>query len=485
MIFNSITYLLFLVIFAAIYWRFNTGKARHMMVFAASLTFYGFWKVTFIPVMLFSVVLDYFVALKMESTKKISSKKALLTISLIGNLGLLFYFKYLIFFTNNILGFINFIGIEADPILFKIILPLGISFYTFQTISYTVDVFRGHISAEKNFLLYASYVTFFPQLIAGPILRASEVIYQLSSQYRASSNDIYVGIKRIAYGLFLKVILADNIAPLVDDGFNSSIELLSAIDVWTLSFLFGFQIYFDFSAYSHIAIGSARMLGIKFPENFNFPYIALSPRDFWKRWHISLSSWIRDYLYLPLTGTKVIKSGSSEGGLEDAVTQERKNKALFLTWAIMGLWHGANWTFMIWGLYHAFWIFVFRISSKLNLIKWFLQSSFRSFLITLPIMMLGWIPFRAQSVPETFLMWSKVFDLSQYTFLSMRENSYLIAAIILIGFLVTYIISSKSIKFFNSRVLLARGLEAILLIIIIPFILIFLRPISQFIYFQF
>lgn len=485
MIFNSITYLLFLAIFAVIYWKFNTGKIRYLMVFTASLVFYGFWKIIFIPVMLASVVLDYFVALKLETTQKVTHKKALLSLSLLGNLGLLFYFKYLIFFSNNVLGFINIIGIEADPILYKIILPLGISFYTFQTISYTVDVFRGHVNAERNFLLYASYVTFFPQLIAGPILRAREVIYQLSSQYQATPNDIYVGIKRIIYGLFLKVILADNIAPLVDTGFNSSIELLSAIDVWTLSFLFGFQIYFDFSAYSHIAIGSARILGIKFPENFNFPYIASSPRDFWKRWHISLSSWIRDYLYLPLTGTKVIKPGSSEGGLEQAITEERKNQALFLTWAIMGLWHGANWTFVIWGIYHAFWIFLFRISIKIDSIRWLLKSSFRSFIITLPIMMLGWIPFRAQSISETFIMWSKVFDISQYGYLSMRENSYLVAAIILIGFFLTCLISTESKRLLNSNILITRGLEAIILIIIIPFILIFLRPITQFIYFQF
>jgi D-alanyl-lipoteichoic acid acyltransferase DltB (MBOAT superfamily) len=261
--------------------------------------------------------------------------------------------------------------------------------------------------------------------------------------------------------------------------------LLSAIDVWTLSFLFGFQIYFDFSAYSHIAIGSARILGIKFPENFNFPYIASSPRDFWKRWHISLSSWIRDYLYLPLTGTKVIKPGSSEGGLEQAVTEERKNQALFLTWAIMGLWHGANWTFVIWGIYHAFWIFLFRISIKIDSIRWLLKSSFRSFIITLPIMMLGWIPFRAQSISETFIMWSKVFDISQYGYLSMRENSYLIAAILLIGFLLTYLISTESKRLLNFNILITRGLEAVILIIIIPFILIFLRPITQFIYFQF
>jgi len=455
------------------------------MVFIASLSFYGFWKFNFIPVMLFSVILDYFVALRLEHASCPRKRKKLLFISLFGNLGLLFYFKYLIFFSNNAIGLVNLMGISIDPILFKIILPLGISFYTFQTISYTVDVYRGHIKPEKNFLLYASYVTFFPQLIAGPILRAEEVIHQLSSSLRASSLDFYIGFKRIVYGLFLKVILADNIAPLVDVGFNSSVSQLSAIDVWTLSFLFGFQIYFDFSAYSHIAIGSARMMGIKFPENFNFPYIATSPKDFWKRWHISLSSWIRDYLYLPLTGTIVSNKSSSLGGLEQAVTQEKKNKALFLTWAIMGLWHGASWTFVLWGLYHSAWIFIFRLSNKIKVVNIFLSSKVRGFIITLPIMMLGWIPFRAESLNVTFSMWSKVIDFSAYGFLSMRENAYLVAAMLLAGFIVTSFISSKSDYFLSAQPKLFRVLEITFFCLIIPFILIFLRPISQFIYFQF
>ena len=484
MIFNSITYLLFLVIFVSFYWYFNNIKIRNIMVFTASLAFYGFWKVTFIPVMLFSVILDYFVAMKLENANCPIKRKRLLLLSLSGNLGLLFYFKYLIFFSNNVIGFVNLMGLSIDPILFKIILPLGISFYTFQTISYTVDVYRRHIVPEKNFLLYASYVTFFPQLIAGPILRAEEVLYQLRSSFRASSKDFYIGFKRITYGLFLKVILADNIAPLVDVGFNSSISALSAIDVWTLSFLFGFQIYFDFSAYSHIAIGSARMMGIKFPENFNFPYIASSPKDFWKRWHISLSSWIRDYLYLPLTGTVVSNKSSSLGGLEQA-TQDKKNKALFLTWAIMGLWHGASWTFVLWGLYHSAWIFLFRLLNKIKIINVFLSSQIRGFLITLPLMMLGWIPFRAESLDTTFSMWAKVIDISAYGFLSMRENAYLVAALLLTGFILTFIISSKSNSFYLLRPSLHRAIEAIIFCIIIPFILIFLRPISQFIYFQF
>ena len=211
------------------------------------------------------------------------------------------------FFAENFSGLASLFGIEIqiDTFFYNIILPLGISFYTFQTISYTVDVYRGFIKAEKEFVLFATYVTFFPQLVAGPILRAKEVIPQLDKKPLFKLDDLKSGLRKITFGLFLKVVLADNIAPLVDVGFSSDPNLLSAIDVWTLAFLFGFQIYFDFAAYSFIAIGCARVMGMTFPENFNFPYSSISPKEFWKRWHISLSSWIRDYLYLPLAGSKV------------------------------------------------------------------------------------------------------------------------------------------------------------------------------------
>ncbi len=183
---------------------------------------------------------------------------------------------------------------------YNIILPLGISFFTFHSICYSVDVYRGTIKPESNFIVYAIYVAFFPQLVAGPILRAGQVIYQLKTKRVFDLTKLSIGLRRVLYGLFLKVVIADNIAPLVDDGFAQNINFLSAIDVWTLAFLFGFQIYFDFSAYSHIALGSAKMMGIEFPENFNYPYLATSPKEFWKRWHISLSNWFRDYVFLPL-----------------------------------------------------------------------------------------------------------------------------------------------------------------------------------------
>lgn len=481
MIFNSLTYLSLLFIVVTLYWLLPY-RARLLLIFSASLTFYGFWRIEFLPVLLLSTFVDWWVTQKMRGQSE-RSRYHLLLISLTINLGLLFYFKYLIFFADNAVGLANLLGAEIDPIALKIILPLGISFYTFQTISYTVDVYRRFIEPERDFVLYACYVTFFPQLVAGPVLRAAEVTHQFANRVVFSSEHLFAGIRRILYGLFLKVVLADNISPLVDAGYIMPLETMSALDVWTLAFLFGFQIYFDFSAYSHIALGSARLMGINFPENFNFPYLASSPKDFWRRWHISLSSWIRDYLYLPFAGEKV--HDRSTGGLGVATAERKHTKALFLSWAIMGLWHGANWTFLLWGIFHAVVISVYRLiqprtRSLSKHIRWW-----GGIAITLPIMMFAWVPFRAESVDHTFVMWGKIFDPSAYFWLGMRENTYLITALILFGVLSSYAVKEKIVpkmQTFQVGVALA-DISAVA--VMTALVIVFLRPINQFIYFQF
>ena len=362
MIFNSITFLLFLIFIIILYWTLPS-KLKMWMLLIASCIFYGFWKWEYLTIMFASAITDYYTSLEIYKTPSNNKRKRkiLLFLTLFINLGLLFYFKYLYFLSTNINSIISFFGYNFMLPLYKLILPFGISFYTFETISYTVDVYRGLIKPEKKFLNYALFVTFFPKLVAGPIQRASELIPQLVNKSKFTINFISEGLKRILVGLFIKVVIADNISPFVDEAFTSSLINLSAIDVWTMAFLFGFQIYFDFSAYSHIAVGAAKLMGINIPENFNFPYVASSFKDFWKRWHISLSSWIRDYLYLPLSGVKVIKTTGTGGiGEGSDTSKQNKNKALFLTWAIMGLWHGANWTFVFWGLYHASMIFLER-----------------------------------------------------------------------------------------------------------------------------
>jgi len=481
MIFNSLTYVLLLSLVATLYW-FLPYKSRLLLIFVSSLIFYGFWKISFIPILLISVIIDWWIAQRLFKYKKKNRLPLLLT-SLITNLGLLFYFKYLIFFSNNAIGIANLLGAELDPFGLKIILPLGISFYTFQTISYTVDVYRGFIKPEKDFILFACYITFFPQLVAGPILRAKEIIPQFTQKCLFSFDHILIGLRYILFGLFLKTVLADNISIFVDRGFAIDINNLSAIDVWTLAFLFGFQIYFDFSGYSFIAIGSARLMGIKFPKNFDFPYISSSPKEFWKRWHISLSSWIRDYLYLPLNKKKI--ENRSVDGFNKSFKSPGNLKSLFITWGIMGFWHGANWTFLIWGIYHAILISLNRLIEPFAKKLSNFSKSVIGVLITLPLIMLSWIPFRATSLSDSLDMWVKIIDPSAYTWLGMRENTYLLSFVVLLAFFTVYLLKQKILPLLNFKKLIVIFLDIFLIAIIFLTVIIFFRSINQFIYFQF
>ena len=483
MIFNSVTFIIFLFLVVGLYWLLS-NKPRQLLLFSSSLIFYGFWRYEYTLLMLISAVNDYFISLLIHKTEDKRKRKLLLIFSLCVNLGLLFYFKYLIFFAENATSLINLLGFNLEQPSFSIILPLGISFYTFQTISYTVDVYRGFIKPEKNFVLYGSYVTFFPQLVAGPILRAQEVIYQLKKRIKFQISFISDGIIRILFGLFLKVVITDNIAPIVDQIYSVPVSGLSAIDVWTKAFLFGFQIYFDFSAYSHIAIGAAKLMGISFPENFNYPYLAVSFKSFWKRWHISLSSWIRDYLYLPILGVKVMDK--STGGIStETPTASNANRALFLTWAIMGLWHGASWAFVFWGVYHATLIFIERQVSKMtNKITGKIKSII-GWGITLPLAMLSWLPFRENNLSDVFIMFKKLFILNGFFSRSFSENTYLIVALLLILVILSFLVHEFLLKQIQKN----KYLYSIVLIAVISILtlldLTFLRPISQFIYFQF
>jgi hypothetical protein len=451
--------------------------------------FYGFWRPEFLIVMLVSAGSDFFVARQIEVSTVAKHRWRWLLISLCVNLGLLFYFKYLFFVLDNAVATLHFFGYQSlqTPVV-DIVLPLGISFYTFQTISYTVDVYRKVIPAEKDIVLYGCFVTFFPQLVAGPILRGGELLGQLVAKPSFKLDLFASGLQRIIFGLFLKVVLADNIAPLVNSGFDQSVSGLSALDVLTLAFLFGFQIYFDFAGYSHIAIGSARLMGISFPENFNFPYMSSSPREFWRRWHISLSSWIRDYLYLPLMGEKV-RSQSSDGLAVVASNSVQKGYspavALLLTWTIMGFWHGANWTFVLWGLIQGILVVLYRITvpSFASLPLAFRRIG--GWMVTLPLVMLAWIPFRAESVDIAIGMYAKLFEANQWTYLGMRENIYLVTAILLLLMIGSYWIYLVGVRRLADRLWLSFFLHTASLGIATSLVFIFLRPINQFIYFQF
>ena len=487
MIFNSLTYLIFLALVIPLYWALpRTG--RLLLIFAAGILFYGFWRFDFLAVLLFSIVFDFFSARIIHGAKDARTRRNFLFLSLTINLGLLAFFKYFYFLHDSAAGIASLFGIEIAPTTLKIILPIGISFYTFHSMSYIIDVYRGFVSPVRSFLLFFNYVVFFPQLVAGPILRAGEMIWQLDKRPAFKLSDVQLGLSRIAIGLFLKVCIADNIALFADDAFQFEAQALSALDVLTMAFLFGFQIYFDFSAYSHIAIGSARLMGIVFPENFNFPYHSTSPRIFWRRWHISLSSWIRDYVYLPLAGVRV-QDRMSTGGIGIDGTGQAGGRsamfALFATWAIMGLWHGAAWTFVVWGVWHASMVAGHRFLAANVRLAQTRVTAVLGWGTTLVLAMLSWIPFRAPSLDYTLRAWSQLLDPSRYTSLNLRETSYVVAALVLV------LTIAAPFAYRAMLALCARWPRASLVplvagwTVLLALTVIYLRPINQFIYFQF
>lgn len=492
MIFNSVTFLLFLGLVVALYWPLPQ-RGRQWLITISSLMFYGFWRPEFTLVMLASASTDYFVGLQIARSDVNRIRRRWLYLSFAVNLGFLFYFKYLFFVVGNGFALARVLGFDVtDPVL-NIVLPLGISFYTFETISYSVDVYRKTIEPERDFLSYACFITYFPKLIAGPILRAHQLIPQLKAPTPLSLGDFTEGMRRILVGLFMKVVLADNISPLVNDGFAQPIATLSALDVWTLAFLFGFQIYFDFSAYSHIAIGCSRLMGIKLIENFNFPYSAVSPRDFWQRWHMSLSNWIRDYLYLPLMGTRpnvargtqLLVAGDKIESQGRRISVSRRTIALFLTWAIMGFWHGANWTFLAWGLIHATCIYGHRVTERFRIRLPETVRTVGGLAVTLPLMMAAWIAFRAQTLGQAFGMYAHLFRPQDYLWLGLRENTYLVAALTLVVTLVARPVYERLFRPVDARPVPALLVNAVAFGLVSGFVFVFLRPISQFIYFAF
>jgi len=441
------------------------------------------WRWEFVFLIVLSAAIDFFAARRVHGAPSRAVAKRWLAMSLVANLGLLAFFKYTYFVYDNIHIIASSIGVDAVPadLGLRIILPLGISFYTFQSISYTIDVYRGVIVPTNSFGLFFTYVTFWPQLIAGPILRAAEVIPLLQARRTWNRSFLSAGVALIVAGLFKKVVLADNIAPVVDYAFRLEPALMNAFEVWTASILFGFQIYFDFSGYSDIAIGSALLCGIPFPKNFDWPYLSTSPRDFWKRWHISLSSWIRDYLYLPLTRQQF--QTRSTGGMSVATETSGRTRALFFTWAIMGLWHGAAWTFVLWGVYHAFAVYSFRALKPLRVLD---RLPFVSWGLTLAVCMAGWIPFRAPSLDHALAMFATILDPRRYYLWPrhMETDFFLVALLLILSMPLARAVGQRALAWNPSRPAgaMAYGLG---LAVLSAVVLVYLKSIDQFIYFQF
>ena len=390
MLFNSVEFLVFFPIVVTIYFLIPQ-KTKWIFLFLASCYFYMQWRKEYIFLIAIPVLIDYLVAMRMGQIEDISKRRKYLFVSLISNLGLLVFFKYLNFFNQSLSIGLSYIGIPYIHEKLDILLPVGISFYTFQSLSYTIDVYRGIIKPEKNLGIFSTFVMFFPQLVAGPIERAKTLLPQFYRQHDFDYDRIVNGARLMLWGLVKKVVIADTIAKIVNEVYKNPSSFMGP-SLTLASIFFAFQIYCDFSGYSDIAIGSAKVLGFDLMKNFNRPYMASSIPDFWQRWHISLSTWFRDYLYIPLGGNRASKP--------------RILLNLFTVFVVSGLWHGANWTFVIWGVLHGSYYIVgiltkdlrARIATLLHLTQFVKFNKCLNIITTFILVCLAWIFFRADNI---------------------------------------------------------------------------------------
>jgi len=410
--FTSFEFIIFFIIVFTIYWFVfkNSIRKQNVLILISSYFFYGYWDYRFLSLIFISSLLDFLLAKKMQSEDNENRRKGMLIISLISNIGMLGVFKYYNFFSNSFNEmYQNLFGNDLGFVTLNLILPIGISFYTFQTLSYTIDVYRQKLKASNDPITFFAYVSFFPQLVAGPIERAVNLLPQFEKERFFDYDRAKDGLRQILWGVFKKVVIADNVGTYVDQFYNNP-ELYSGSNLALGAFYFAFQIYCDFSGYSDIAIGTARMFGFNLMKNFNYPYFSRDIGEFWRRWHISLSTWFRDYLYIPLGGSKV----------------DSKARLFFnvLTiFIVSGLWHGANWTFIVWGFLNAMLFFPSILTGRnrkyLNTIGD--GNRFPSFkeiskmFLTFIMVNLLWIFFRANTVSDAIIYISNIFVESFFT----------------------------------------------------------------------
>ncbi|MFI2743090.1 MBOAT family O-acyltransferase [Zhouia sp. PK063] len=410
MFFNSIEFVIFLPVVFLLYWFVfqRNLKQQNLLLLLASYVFYGWWDWRFLSLIIFSTLLDYSIGRALLYQQKEGYRKALLWTSILINLGFLGFFKYYNFFIDNFVAAFTFFGHSPSVSSLNIILPVGISFYTFQTLSYTIDVYKKKLAPELDFVSFATFVSFFPQLVAGPIERATNLLPQFPKKRFFDYSKAVDGMRQILWGLFKKVVIADNSARLANLIFNNS-ESYSGSTLVLGAIFFTFQIYGDFSGYSDIAIGTSRLFGFDLKRNFAYPYFSRDIAEFWRRWHISLSTWFRDYLYIPL--------GGSKGGLW------MKLRNTFIIFLVSGFWHGANWTFIFWGGLNALYFLPLLLSNKnrnhIDIIakdRMFpnfkeVTAVFTTFCLTV----LAWIFFRAENLQHAFQYLSGIFSKSLFT----------------------------------------------------------------------
>jgi alginate O-acetyltransferase complex protein AlgI len=398
MLFHSFEFLFaFLPIVLILFFGISHHKFRMSLLLVSSYFFYAYWNYKFIPLLFLSTYIDFHLAKRMGEEVSQNKKKLLLLLSVSLNLGLLFVFKYLNFFIFNINTAMDFLGGPQLSLVENLVLPVGISFYTFQSMSYTIDLYRNHSRPYKSFLAFATYVSFFPQLIAGPIIRHTELVTQIQESVKKKfQHELFQqGLFLFTLGLSKKVLLADRIAMAIDPVI-ATISVASTLEAWLCALGYTLQLYFDFSGYSDMAIGLGLMFGLRFPPNFNSPYKAISITDFWRRWHMSLSFWLRDYLYISLGGNRF-------GPM-------RTYANLLMTMILGGLWHGAAWTYLIWGFFHGMLLAMERF---LGIEKWQKKSSLMRFLwpiVTFTLVVFGWVIFRSASFEHAYLWIDQLFS---------------------------------------------------------------------------
>lgn len=380
MLFNSFSFLVFFLIFFAAYWSIPAKRLdwQNVLLLIASYIFYGWWDWRFLSLITLASATSYFGAIAMNKNE--NSKRYILTFIIAVHLGMLFAFKYLGFFVHSASVFMQQLGFSVHTVYLQIALPVGISFFTFQSLSYAIDVYRGQIKNCTSWVSYFAFISFFPQLVAGPIERAAALLPQVESKRQFNNDHAYLGLQLIFWGLIKKMLVADTCASEVDLIFSNP-EAANAIQLWWGAFLFGVQIYCDFSAYSEMAMGLAYLLGFRLMRNFHYPYFALNIKDFWKRWHISLTTWFKDYVFIPLGGSKV--------------SRQRLAINVLVVFALSGVWHGANFTFIAWGLFHAL--------LYISYVLWIEKSNIRipeflSWIFTFIPVMIGWVFFRAEDM---------------------------------------------------------------------------------------
>jgi alginate O-acetyltransferase complex protein AlgI len=410
MLFNSINFAIFLPIVLALYW-FVTNKSlklQNTLLLVSSYFFYACWDYRFLFLLIFSTLLDYFTGIKMFEARTPGMKKFWFWLSVCVNLGFLGVFKYFNFFAASFSQAMSLVGFQTSPWILNIVLPVGISFYTFHGLSYVIDIYKDRIKPEKDFVVYSVFVSFFPLLVAGPIERATHLLPQIKKPRTFDYSQAVDGLKQILWGMFKKVVIADNCAYYANMIFNNSGDYSGSTLVIGALF-FTFQIYCDFSGYSDIALGTARLFGIELLRNFAFPYFSRDIAEFWRRWHISLSSWFRDYLYIPL--------GGSKGGTW------MKVRNTFIIFLVSGFWHGANWTFIVWGALNALFIMPLIIFNKnrhhLEIVaQGRILPTFRelvNIVLTFALTTLAWIVFRAENITHAWHYIAKIFSPSLFT----------------------------------------------------------------------